>query len=312
MPAKSTPIRKAPLFTPYVIVWSMFGLLSFGLLAVLGLTPEWLDDFRPAATLADAEGRPGQRAVERVAADVDQLKSSVSQIQLDLAQIRTDLVAQGEQQKATNSALSALQSRLPETAVAAAGDTSLDASPADRASAPQAGADNRVEEPAGPALNTQDSPRETAKDDAPATTTVAKPRVINADAGPSAEKTSAEAGSKTASSNLETGSLQKSGSNVISFGPAVVKPAPQPVGIKLSTGASLESLRLSWALLTENHSDKLSKLEPRYTTAGNAVNPEFDLIAGPVKSKTEANRICRALVEQGVPCTVGSYIGNSL
>lgn len=277
----STPIRKVPIFTPYVVVWSMFGVLSFGLLAVLGLAPEWLDDFRPAATFSDPQGNHGQRAAARLAAEVDELKTSVGQIQLDLTQMRTDIVAQGEQQKTVSSEVAALQSRLTSTP---------ETETLDKPAAQEVTVENKTE------------PKTEKKTTEAVEATADKPRVINADA-------------TKADTKLETGSLQKKAeTEIVSFGPAVVKPAApaKKVGIKLSSGASLDSLRLSWALLSELHGEKLRDLAPRYTTTGSAANPEYDLVAGPIKSEADAAKICKSFTSEGVPCAIGTYGGNAL
>ena len=68
------PLRKAPLFTPYVVVWTTLGALSFGFLMVLGLAPEWLDDLRPVSSYTFPQNNQGQRAAARLAADLGQLK----------------------------------------------------------------------------------------------------------------------------------------------------------------------------------------------------------------------------------------------
>ena len=53
-------------------------------------------------------------------------------------------------------------------------------------------------------------------------------------------------------------------------------------------------------------------MQPRVTASGNAANPNFDLIAGPVKSRAEATKLCKALAAQNVPCKVGTYAGDTL
>lgn len=277
------PMRKAPLFTPYVVVWTMFGVLSVGLLGVIGLAPEWLDDLRPAASFADPQSNQGQRAAARVAADLNALKDSVSKVQLDLAKVATDVAQQSEQQKVIGAQLSALEARVqPQTPVA------TEASIVPKYVAPGTAAVTAAAPPPTPAAPAAGEPART-------------PKVINADA------TAAPVG-------LETGSVApaKVASEPISFGPAVVKPAPQPFGIKLSSGASQDSLRLSWSLLAEKYGDSLKGLEPRYTAGGDAANPNYDLIAGPLKSKAEAARACKTLAAKGVPCIVGAFAGEAL
>lgn len=290
------PLRKAPLFTPYVVVWTTLGALSFGFLMVLGLAPEWLDDLRPVSSYTFPQNNQGQRAAARLAADLGQLKDSVSQIQLDLSKVKTDVEMQGEQQRTVSAQVASLETRISAALPAAALETAAPAA-AQQAPMSKGGSTDAAKQP------------------------VRVPTVINA-----------ETDSK--GTGLETGSLStqlakavkpppadvaapvvttvNAATEAISFGPAVVKPAPQPVGLKLSSGASVDSLRLSWSLLSERHGDTLNRLEPRYTSGGDALNPTYDLVAGPIKSKTEAAKVCKALTAKGVPCTVDTFKGNSL
>lgn len=285
---KPVQIRKAPVFTKYVVVWSMLGTLSFGLLMVIGLAPEWLDDLRPASLGADPQSNQGQRAAARLAADFNALKDSVAQIQLDLSKVKTDVASQSEQQKAVSAQVTSIEMRM--------------ATPQDAA---------KIEVAVPPPLLSAETAAPAQAID-PAATTAAKPaaplpartpKVINADA--------------TASASLETGSVSApakiaAATEAISFGPAIVKAAPKPLGVKISSGASTDSLRLSWSLLAEKHGDALKGLEARYTSAGDDVNPSFDLFAGPIKSRAEAAKVCKNLTAKGVPCTVGAFAGEAL
>jgi hypothetical protein len=290
-------LRKAPLFTPYVVVWTMVGALSLGFLMVLGIAPEWLDDLKPASTFAFQQNAQGQRAAARLNADLGQLKDSVAQIQLDLSKVRTDVELQGEQQKAVTAQIASLETRISVALPPSALETAM---PADPEAAPtsKAGASEASKPPAR------------------------TPNVINAETAvqSSALETgsvsgqSAKAGTRALSAADETPAVTtiNAATEAISFGPAVVKSAPQPVGLKLSTGASVDSLRLSWSLLSEKHGDALNRLEARYTSGGDEFNPTYDLVAGPIKSKAEAVKICKALTAKGVACTVGTFAGDAL
>ena len=123
--------------------------------------------------------------------------------------------------------------------------------------------------------------------------------------------------------NFVTGSVDKApaqakpkasaaNSDEISFGPAVVKPVKKPIGIALASSASVEGLRLNWSQLAQQHGDKLKRLKARYTTNGDPANPSFNLIAGPVKSKAEAVKLCNDLQAQAVSCSVEDFTGNAL
>ncbi len=298
-PTSSMPIRKAPLFTPYVVVWSMFGVLSLGLLGVIGLTPEWLEDLKPSWSVSDPQSNQGQRAAARLAGDLNALKDSVGKIQLDLAKVKTDVAAQTDSNRTVSAQVTALEQRLSNGSTIAKSET-----PA--APAPQPSARQVMAPPAAPAepetVVTSQPPA--APEAQPAAAAARTPKVINADAATAAPARA-----------LETGSLNtaaKAPADAISFGPAVVKPAPQPMGIKISSGASADSLRLSWSLLAEKHGDTLKGLEARYVTGGDALNPNYDLVAGPLKSKAEAAKVCKSLTAKGVPCTVGAFNGEAL
>ena len=101
---------------------------------------------------------------------------------------------------------------------------------------------------------------------------------------------------------------------LVTFGPAVVKPTPDPVGLKISNSPSLDALRLSWNLLADRHSAQLRNLEARYLIRAPEGDKDasFDLIAGPIKTQAEAKRLCKALAAKNIPCQVGTFGGNQL
>ncbi|MFT3730740.1 MAG: SPOR domain-containing protein [Hyphomicrobium sp.] len=107
---------------------------------------------------------------------------------------------------------------------------------------------------------------------------------------------------------IETGSVDKP----ISFGPAVVKPAPKIFGLQLATDPSIDGLRVTWGALSQIHSQQLSHLKARYADLGTATSPSFGLIAGPVKSKAEARKLCKELAAQSITCKVSEYRGADL
>jgi hypothetical protein len=99
----------------------------------------------------------------------------------------------------------------------------------------------------------------------------------------------------------------------IAFGPAVVKAEPKPFGVQLSSGATLDAIRLSWSLLAEQHPDALRNLKPRFTATGSEdTGKTFDLMAGPVRSAADAKKICKSLAARGTDCRVAEYAGEGL
>ena len=86
--------------------------------------------------------------------------------------------------------------------------------------------------------------------------------------------------------------------------------AARPSGLLIASGPSLESIRLSWSVLSQNHEPVLGGLEPRIlpSTDGSA----FHLIAGPFGSDADAQKACAALKSKGVGCKPADYIGAAL
>jgi hypothetical protein len=94
----------------------------------------------------------------------------------------------------------------------------------------------------------------------------------------------------------------------IRFGMPQVKPASGPVAIQIASGASIEDLRLSWALLSERHKAILQNMAPQYTGYGQS----YQLLAGPVANAQEAQKICAALKAKRVNCSVAPFAGDAL
>ncbi len=303
-------IRKTPVFTPYVVIWSMFGMLSLGIITVLGLAPEWLEDLKPASFNAEPQSNEGQRAAARLAAEVSGMRDSIAQIQLDIAKVKTDVSLANTESKVLGAQIAGIEKRLPpaSAAIEAALPEALQTLPPPLPVANEVKAYSPLAAPgAAPASSAEPAPAPAAQPEPPATGSARAPKLINAD-------TQLAPGGVTAGS-LETGSVgaaAKASNQAITFGPAVVKPAPKPVGVQISSGASVDSLRLSWSLLADRHSDALKNLEPRYLSTGNADNPVFDLLAGPIKSRAEAAKVCKALAAKNVPCKVGNFGGEAL
>jgi hypothetical protein len=285
-PASEKPVHRKAAFAPYAVVWSMLGALGLGYLGVAIFMPSWLGDLKPAAGRADSQHADTEVAMTNLSVDVAGLHSSIAKLQLDVAAVKSDVQSQAGQTQLLGTQLSALEDkiRLGQTPVASAETTTAPA----------------AESPP------QDLDMAPASADAPAKTAAQPTKVIN--------KAPAQgAPIVTGSVNSGTGGSQanKANGDVISFGAAIVKPAGKPIGVQIGSGPSVDGLRSSWNQLSDR-SDKLKKLKARYTDSGDAVNPNFNLIAGPLKSKAEAARICKELAVQQVSCKVGEFKGEEL
>ena len=295
VPFRQRAIFTKPIFNRYTVGWSMLGVLSVGYIAILALSPDLLDDLTPANG-ANPQSNQDQRAAARLKSEVGTLHESVSQIQFDLAKIKTDSQGYAERQNALASQVGGLEQKLsslahnkvdalaPATPNGASGTQAA----VDSVSVPDAVAPPAATPPAAP--NVQGSTQQ--------------PAVINAG-------TPVTTGTLPVAAKPQP-QITTAATDAINLGPAIVKPAPKPMGIKISSGASVDALRLSWSLLAERHGDTLKNLQARYTTGGDAENPNYDLIAGPLKSTAEAKKVCKALAAKNVPCQVGAFAGASL
>lgn len=284
-PVSEKPGHRKASLSPYPIVWSMLGALALGYLGVALFVPSWLGELTPAGGRADSQRPDTEAAVTNLSVDVAGMHSSIAKFQLDLAAVKSDVQSQAGQTQLLGTQLSALEDkiRLGQTPIASAAEP---ATPPAAEAAPQGLA------AAPPATSTK-----------PATQSA---KIIN-----KAQPQSAQIVTGSVDSSTGASQASKASGDAISFGPAIVKPAGKPIGIQIGSGPSIDGLRSSWTQLAD-HSDKLKKLKARYTDSGDAVNPNFNLIAGPLKSKTEAAKICKELAAQQVSCKVGEFKGEEL
>ncbi|MGI9409062.1 MAG: hypothetical protein ACR2OV_03235 [Hyphomicrobiaceae bacterium] len=99
----------------------------------------------------------------------------------------------------------------------------------------------------------------------------------------------------------------------IKFGAAQITPSisvPKSSAVVVSAAPSLEGLRASWHQLASQHPALLGTLQPRYDAMG--VNGPYRLLAGPLSDRSQADRLCSALLAYNVQCGVGDYVGNAL
>lgn len=85
---------------------------------------------------------------------------------------------------------------------------------------------------------------------------------------------------------------------------------PAPIGLLVASGPSLDSIKLSWTVLNQNHAVVLGALEPRIrpATDGSA----FQLVAGPFATEADAQKACASLKARGVGCKQADYSGAPL
>jgi hypothetical protein len=286
-PASDKPGRRKAALTPYAIAWSMLGAVGLGYLGVAIFAPDMLGVLTPTVNRADRQRGETEAAVMKVSTDVNGLKASLTKLQLDVASVKADMAAQASQSQSLGMQLSALEDkvRLSQPPLAAA------AGAAAHAAAEGAALNSMSPEPATPPSSAAPKPA----------------KVINS---PPPQLPPIVTGSVNSTSDVSKSS--GGGTDAISFGAPIVKAAPKPIGIQIATDSTIDGLRLSWSAISQNYGDKLKNLTARYSDTGDATHPSFSLVAGPVKSKAEAKRLCKDLQVQAVSCKVGEFKGEAL
>lgn len=128
------------------------------------------------------------------------------------------------------------------------------------------------------------------------------PQIINAP--PAANKDSGRADAP-----IETGSIQAS--KDIVFGAPVVTPTDsRTYAIQLAASPSLDGLRQRWDQLIELHGS-LASLQPR-VVAPTAAGGPYRLVAGPVQTKADADRLCADMAVPRNSCFATAYTGSPL
>lgn len=286
LPQPSLPEARRRTFTPYVTTWSVLAALSLVYLGLLAAQPAVVAEYLGPGPHA---AQVGEGASEETVAELRALRTTVDMFRNELIEMRAQVSNQTD-------VTSDLMGRLANLETASAGDRVAEAT----------------------VINGQDEAR------APP-----PPGNVQTAAVPAPVRKNADAGGKTnrAKKNVETGSVAApaagAGSN-ITFGPPVVKQAATPppanpppgtrnmIGVQIATGPSVDSLRLSWTLLSERHADSFRALEPRYAPAGEGANQSYSLIVGPMPTVDEARRLCEDLALKATPCRVSQFTGDAL
>jgi phage-related minor tail protein len=314
----------------------MLAALAVGYIAVLLMQPQWAGPLTTQALRTESPAPDVSPAVQQITAEVGTLRRTVADLQREVAYVKSTTALQQETIESLRSAspdpeLARLEPEPPLRIAAAEGqpDTArakqsdaaqAKAKPEDspRAKASEADAIRaKADKAAAPAAKTRPtetaaaSPERTQRDEPKARSNAVteapaeRKKVVVLNAQPTEKSAQPE--------SIETGSLPSAPAPEITFGPPIVTPAAEPVGIHLDAGPSIDALRLKWSMLHHRHSSVLGDLEPRFLIAGTAGSPSFQLMAGPISSAEEASRLCALLRAKRVACSVGGpFVGQAL
>lgn len=310
--AKPVPLRKLPILTPIVVVWSISAVLSASYLAVLAVAPEWLGDLTPASSrmVDTAKSSSPSETESRLVAEVSDLRAEVKELNSRLADVRRDTETVKSQ---ISDEVGALKAAFAGQSAPVATEVAANPAPATATGSATVPPPLRrpALAPAAPAGAASASDAEALK-----TTGSVVPKVINGASGP-------------ATANVETGSVTTTAKSAqpaaaqndpVTFGaPIVTRPvATQPVasssslGVVISNADTVDGLRLSWSALTDRYGSELGNLQPRYMLSTDPSAGSFDLVAGPISSQSDANELCRKMQAQKLTCRVGTFAGNAL
>jgi hypothetical protein len=267
------PTRSRRFIKAYLALWALAASGALGYLATLAYSPAALP---PRQHVAEAEPSQAVRAMAKTMKDMQALQGGLVEVKRDVAQLQDAMGQRAEQDKAVQSRLSALEERV----------ATVDAS----------------QPPSAPKAKAADKAEKIVRK-VPDTITTA--HILNAPRPEAAEPPAPKADAKPAP--LETGSIEPKGE--IRFGEAVVTPAiPKAFAVQLASGPSLAGLRQSWGQLIEKHGGALGALQPRIVPPRSEGGP-YRLLAGPIATKADADRICSEMGVGRGGCFATAYTG---
>ncbi|WP_439541756.1 hypothetical protein [Hyphomicrobium sp.] len=299
IPQPSSPQVRSRTLTPYVVGWSVAATLAVVYLGLLMTKPTDVAGYLTAdSELSNSSADPDdpvELAANHAVAEVRTLRNTIDLFRNELIELRAQVSSQTEAARDLTTRIAAIETAPQQTAAL---------TPKEKAALAKA---------------------EKAK--------AAEPAQVAAAAAAEQKKAKDEkkaAAAKAAKPDLETGSVAQPAAGAITFGPPTVTttiavpggseaadaPAQAPsnklVGVRIATGPSVDSLRLSWTLLNERHGQAISSLQPRVITDVSGSEQTFDLLAGPVANVDEARKLCQELALKATPCQVARYTGDAL
>lgn len=306
------PLRRR-VVTPYVLLWVAAAGFAAAYLTLLGMRPDLFAKSGNAGPDIAKQVVETKRDMTRALADLDPLRRTVGEMKLDVANLKVAAKDTRSRQDELTERVAALESTAPTgQKVARAGETDATAAAVPPPPAPT----RNPKKAAAKAKTTASVPASTGGKVQKAAAKTKTSATVPPLAGVKPKKAQARlinAAPKSASA-IETGSISRA-AKAKPKAPAKAKRAAvkrAPVGVILATGASVDSLRLNWSILTDRHADAVRNLHPRYTISGKAKNRTYSLVAGPVASTAQAKSLCKAIEQQGVACKVSTFRGNAL
>ncbi len=281
----NAPPRVAPIVAPrsngrlYALAWVAAGLLSAGYVATIIRQPDAVGNIvmRPDAPTTNL-GRIAQ-GVAKTEADVQVLKQAVTALQGGLIDVKSRADAIDARERQLVERIGAVETRVEQFAVAS---VAVPTEPVKKGAAAAAS----VPQPKAPATKAAVAPKLINQPDA------AAPKAI-----------------ETASIPVPASPVPAAKTPAESAANAAAALADAPKGVVVASGPSVDALRLSWSLLSDRHKATFGKMEPRVVTTDGST---YQLVAGPLPSEAEANKVCTGLKARGIACRPGEFRGDAL
>lgn len=258
----------------YLSMWALIAVAALGYLSTLALQPH----AAPVRTQV-AEPEPSVPAMSKMLAEMGTMRRGLSDVQKDVSQLKETVAERATQEKAIESRVTAMEDGFATIVEAVQSSAATQ-----KGKEPEKAADKVADKSA----RKGSEPRAIA-------------RVITVPPPGGAPEGSPQP--------LETGSIAPPGP--ITFGEAIVTAAPQAIfAVQLAASPSLPGLRKSWDQLVERHA-ALATLQPRVVpprTEGGS----YRLLAGPLPTKSEADRVCTELGIGRNGCFATAYAGQPL
>lgn len=346
MMTTNAPRGRGVFWHAYVGTWATLAIVASGYLGLSFTRPELVATFvEPVAASPRTADKSASAIPTRV--DLMKLRVEVDDLRSDIAQVRATVEQQGPAIERIASSLDGLRQGQAERLASVAPHTPPPPAPVAatvaskvESAAPElrettddtAPPRSRVVTGSIPPLPTRapPSPRgrfaETAitsavKQNGRLATLPSQPRMLNQPPAGDDIRFGGAPESNPAN-QVTTGSLPRAGLTspqsepVIRFGaPVVTTAAPPPAvtasggtALRLSSGNSLASLRISWQVLRQLHNAELGDLEGRYRVQG----ATYQLLAGPFADRRQADSVCSELRSKNVSCSIDEFGGNAL
>ena len=267
------PTRSRRFIKVYLTLWALAAVGALGYLATLAFPPSAAP---PRQQIAEAEPSQAVRAMAKTMKDMQSVQGSVAEIRKDVTQLQDAMGERVVQDKAVQSRLTALEERVA-----------------------------TIEAPQAPSVPTPKAkaPAEKVSRKLPDTITTA--HILNAPRPETSQPPAPKADARSAP--IETGSI--AATEEITFGEAVVVPAGKTTfAVQLAASPSLQGLKQSWGQLVERHGGPLAALQPRVVAPRTEGGP-YRLLAGPIPTKADADRICTELGVGRSGCFATPYTG---